>query len=44
MVFGYVLPSHFDRRVRADDAMLSLVPIEPVATPEFLGVRLQFSF
>jgi membrane-associated phospholipid phosphatase len=44
MLFGYVLPSHFDRRERLDNRVLSLVPAEPVIAPEFLGVRLQYSF
>jgi membrane-associated phospholipid phosphatase len=44
VLFGYILPSHFDRRIRTENRALSLIPMEPVVTPNFLGLRLQYSF
>lgn len=44
VLFGYVLPSRFDYGLRTENLVSNLLAVEPVATPQFLGVRLQYSF
>lgn len=44
LLFGYILPTHFDRRIGAATPGFSFMPFHPTAGREIVGLRLEYSF